>query len=307
MGGGVAAILGLAGGAALAIAGAWALARGARALPAAIAGVAIVYCAAWPAFAFSVGASVAGLPGASVGVVTGAAVAATFLSAVIASGVEGGPQMRGVRAFAVAAAASAAVLIGVAYDGQVTAVEGGMMLLGAGAVSWQLAQARGLFAAAAIEGDGRAPSKVLAVGWGLAGLAVVGVGVWLAMLAINALTVSRPDGDLMLGLTVLGLGAALPGLVWTIQARRRGEGQQSLLKICAGMALGMMGGLGCAALVHPVYVSDTFLRAPAMAIAASAVVLLVIAFSKLRAPRFAVGLGVLIYAGFTAAFLGAFG
>ncbi len=306
--GGVLAILGLAGGVALAFGGAQAVARGARALPAPAAGIIGTASAAWLAFAFAVGASVARLPGAAVGAVAGGLVATAFLTAVIgACASETSPK--GVRPFAVAAAAAVAVLIGVAYDGQISLSEGGMMLLGAVAVGWQMVQAKALFrpADAASADAAVAPNLPAAAGWMVLGLAVIGLATWLLTAAVDALSLGRPDGDLKLGLTVLGLAAALPGLALTVSAARRGEGGPALVKIMAGTALGLLAGLGAAALVHPIYVSDAFLGAPTVAVSAGAMILLLIAFTGVRPPRAAIVLGAVVYLGFLAAFLGVFG
>lgn len=308
MTGGVLAILGLAGGVALAFAGAQALTRGARALPVAAAGLVGAASAAWPAFAFAVGASAANLPGAAVGAVAGGLIATAFLTAVIGACASETPA-KGVRAFAVAAAASVAVLIGVAYDGQISPSEGGMMLLGAVAVGWQMVQAKSLFRPAEAAGADAvvAPKPVLAAGWTILGLAVIALATWLLTNAVDALSVGRPDGDLKLGLTVLGLAAALPGLVLTVAAARRGEGGPALVKIMAVTALGLLAGLGAASLIHPVYVSDAFLGAPTVAAAAGAAILLLVAFTGVRPPRAAIILGAVVYLGFLAAFLGVFG
>ncbi|HWE46703.1 MAG TPA: hypothetical protein VG407_11820 [Caulobacteraceae bacterium] len=305
---GVLAILGLAGGVALAFAGAWAVTRGARALPVAAAGFVGAASAAWPAFAFSVGASAAHLPGASVGAVAGGLIATAFLTAVIGASAGGLPP-RGVRPFAVAVALAVAVLIFVAYDGQISRSEGGMMVLLAVAVGWQMLQAKSLFRPAeAVTADAViAPNPLLAAGWTTLGLAVIALATWLLTSAIDALSLGRPDGDLKLGLTVLGLAAALPGLVLTVGAARRGEGGPVLVKIMAVTALGLLAGLGAAALVHPISVSDAFLGAPTVAVSAGAVILLLIAFTGVKPPRAAIGLGAVVYLGFLAAFLGVFG
>ncbi|HEY3812544.1 MAG TPA: hypothetical protein VGL66_04915 [Caulobacteraceae bacterium] len=306
MTGGVVAILGLAGGVALAFAGAQAMTRGARALPVAAAGLVGAACAAWPAFAIAVGASVARLPGAAVGTVAGGMVATAFLTALIGASASAATPPKGVRAFAVAAAASVAVLIGVAYDGQISLSEGGMMLLGAAAVGWQMVQAKSLFRPADTEAT-VASQPLLAAAWLVLGLAVIGLATWLLTTAVAALSLGRPDGDLKLGLTVLGLAAALPGLVLTVGAARRGEGGPTLVKIMAVTALGLLAGLGAAAMVRPVYVSDAFLGAPTVGVAAGAMILLLIGFTGVKPPRAAIVLGAVVYLGFLAAFLGAFG
>ena len=69
----------------------------------------------------------------------------------------GGMPQKGVRPFAVAVALSVAVLIFVAYDGQISRSEGGMMVLLALAVGWQMLQAKTLFrpeAAATVQSRG---------------------------------------------------------------------------------------------------------------------------------------------------------
>jgi cation:H+ antiporter len=186
-----------------------------------------------------------------------------------------------------------------------------MMLLGAVAVGWQMAQAKFLFRAGGpeqIEAPAKgAPNLALPAAWFLSGLAATAAATWLTMASVDGLTVNRPDGDLTVGLTVLGLGVALPGLVSTVGAARRGEGGPALVKIMAGTALGLLAGLGAAALVRPVYVTESFLRAPTAAVAAGALLLLVIAFARLKPPRAVIALGAVVYLGFLLSFLGVFG
>ena len=184
-----------------------------------------------------------------------------------------------------------------------------MMLLGAVAVGWQMVQAKPLFRPAEATTPDAAvpPNPLLAAGWTVLGLAVIALATWLLTWAVDALSLGRPDGDLKLGLTVLGLAGALPGLVLTVGAARRGEGGAVLVKIMAVTALGLLAGLGAAALVHPVYVSDAFLGAPTVGVAAGAMILLLIAFTGVRPPRAAIVLGAVVYLGFLAAFLGVFG
>jgi cation:H+ antiporter len=308
MTGGVVAILGLVGGVVLAFAGAGALRRGSRAFfSGAAGGLAVVACFALPEFAFTLRASVENLPGAAVGVVAGSLTANAFLAAVIAAtGTQ--TQVKGARAFAIASAAAAAVLIAVAYDGVITKTEGGMMLLGAVAVVWQLVGAKAQFVATDKPAESpSASARLLALAWAAAGVAFLLAGTWLALRGTQTLSVGRPDGDLMIGLTALGFGAALPETVSAILAARRGDGGRAFLNLSAGVSLMLLGALGAAALVRPIAVSESFLHAPTAAVAASALVLLLIALSKGPAPRLAVGAGVLVYGGFLAAFLGAFG
>ena len=308
MTGGVLAILGLAGGVALAFAGAQALTPGARALPVAAAGLVGAASAAWPAFAFAVGASAANLPGAAVGAVTGGLIATAFLTAVIGACASETPA-KGVRAFAVAAAASVAVLIGVAYDGQISLSEGGMMLLGAVAVGWQMVQAKSLFRPAEAAGADAAvpPKPLLASGWTVLGLAVIALATWLLTEAVAAAVARPPRRRSEARPDRAGPRRRPAGSDPDRRRRKTRGGRTGPGEDHGGDRARPARRPGRRGLVRPIYVSDAFLGAPTVAVAAGAMILLLIAFTGVKPPRSAIVLGAVVYLGFLAAFLGAFG
>jgi cation:H+ antiporter len=304
MTGGVLTILGLLVGVLLAFAGGEALTRGARRLfagTAGVAGLAAVICSALPEYAFAMRASAIDLSGAAVGAVAGSLTANAFLAAVISSSnlVE---RARGTMAFGLITVTAAVLLIVVAFDGYIGRVEGGLMLAAALIAAWQ---------AMRIDHDPEAPKLAARPGPGLAwlafGLVLLLGGAWLALEQVRSFAIGLPDGDLIIGLSVLGLGAALPETMAAIAAMRRGEGAQSLLNVLVGVSLVLFGALGAAALVKPLKVADSFLRAPLVGVSASAVLLLVLAFRKKALPRAAPAVGAIVYLAFLVAFLKAGG
>lgn len=292
MGGGLAAIAGLILGVLLAFAGGEALNRGVRALLAGVAGLAAflaVLASAAPEYAFALRAAFLDLPGAVVGTAAGSLAANALIGALVAaSGTEAAEK--GARTFAVFSALGAAVLIGAAFDGQIGQTEGGLMLIAALVIAWLSAKND-----LAASDELLKPRPLPGLGWLVAGAALVAGGSWLALGAVEGLAHGRPEGDLLAGLTALGLGAALPEIAAAVVAARKGEGGQALVNISTGVALVLFGAVGAAALVRPVRVSDAFLGVPALAVALGAVVLLGLALARKRLPRWAVGVGGLTY------------
>ncbi|HYE42256.1 MAG TPA: hypothetical protein VEA15_02590 [Caulobacteraceae bacterium] len=294
------ALLGLLVGVLLAFAGGEALTRGFRGLiaPAAagLAAFVAVLASAIPEYAFAMRAAALDLSGAAVGAVAGSFIANAFIAGfVAASGAE--DQARGARTFAVASAVAAGALLFVAFDGVITRAEGGMMLAGALLVAARAARLD------VTSGD-PAPAAGAAVSIGLlllGGLLALG-GTWLALEQTADLARGRADGDLFVGLTMLGAGAALPEIAAAFVAARKGCGARGFVNVAAGTALTLFGAVGAAALVRPLAVSDAFHGAPAVAVAVAAVVLMAVAASKRRLPRgFAVA-GFAAWAGAMAAF-----
>lgn len=300
MAGGVLAILGLVFGVLLAFAGGEALTRGTRRLFAGAAGMAAlgaVICSALPEYAFAMRASSIGLSGAAVGAVAGSLTANAFVAAVIAAS-NTSERPKGTGAFGLIAAVAAVVLIGVAFDGSIGRVEGGIMLAAALVAAWQASRLEA--GEAQVEGASR---PAAAVGWFAFGVVLLLGGTWLAMEQVKALSVGLPDRDLIIGLAALGLGAALPEIVAAVSAVRRKEGPQALLNVLVGVSLVLFGALGAAALVHPIAVAESFLRAPLVAVAVSAVLLLVLALRSKPLPRAAPAVGMVMYLAFLVAFL----
>jgi len=301
MAGGVLAILGLVFGVLLAFAGGEALTRGVRRAFAGAAGMAAlgaVICSALPEYAFAMRASSIGLSGAAVGAVAGSLTANAFVAAVIAAA-NTGERPKGTGAFGLIAAVAAVVLIGVAFDGSIGRVEGGIMLVAALVAAWQASRLQSGEAAE----PPAASRPAVALGWFAFGALLLAGGAWLALTQVQRLSVGLPARDLVIGLAALGLGAALPEIVAAVSAVRRKEGPQALLNVLVGVSLVLFGALGAAALVHPIAVAESFLRAPLVAVAVSAVLLLVLALRAKPLPRAAPAVGMVMYLAFLVAFL----
>jgi cation:H+ antiporter len=304
MSGGVLAIPGLLIGVLLAFAGGEALTRGARALlagAAGLAGFAAVLATVMPELAFAMRASALDLPGAAVGAVAGSLTANALIGSVIAATAVGEP-VRGARTFTALTALGAAALIVAAFDGTIGQTEGGLMLLAALFTAWRSARM------AADPSDALLKSRPgPGLLWIVLGAVLIVGGAWLALEAVASLAAGRSEGDLIAGLTALGLGAALPEIAAAAVAARKGEGAQGFVNVATGTALVLFGALGAATLVRPLRVSDAFLGAPVIAVATSALVLLGIGLVRRRLPKAAAAVGLVAYLGFLGAFLAGVG
>jgi cation:H+ antiporter len=294
---GAAASLGLFGGALLLLAARWLVERGRRGLAGgATATLTEIGAMALGPVALCVAAQIQGFPGAALGVVAGSFVVNALLAAVVAaSGANG--QAQGARRFAIVSALAAAVLILAVFNGEVSRVEGALMLLAALAVAaWA---ARSQYRA----GSSQKPASLSALAWlALGTLAMLG-GAWLAISGTATLSTGRPDGDLVTGLSILALAAALPNVAVAWRARREGEGGAAFVDIAAGSAATVLGGVGAGALVRPLTAPEAFLGLPALAAAASALSLIGLALGGLRAPTPVVALAGAVYAAFLWAFV----
>ncbi len=299
MAGGPGAILGLLCGVLLAFAGGEALSRGSRALLAGAAGLAAfaaVLCSAVPEYAFAMRASAINLPGAAVGAIAGSFAVNALIAAVVASSGSGEP-VRGARGFAVFSALAATVLITAAFDGRISRSEGELMVAAALFVAWRAARLE------SGEEVALKPKPLAGIGWLAFGVALTAAGTWLALEQVFKLSGGLQGPDLTVGLIALGIGAALPETVAAVRAARRGEGAQAFVNIATGASLTLLGALGAAAMVRPVVVYEAFLGVPTAAVVVSALVLLLLAFTRVKAPKIAVALGAMVYLGFLVAFV----
>ena len=269
-----------------------------------LAATAAALALATPAFAFSTLCARAGLSGGALGAAAGgfAGIAAVGALTAWAGSNE---KARGASTLAACAGLAAAAVMVTGFDGRITMPEGRLMLLFAFAillVSWR-GRAEGAAAAAAPARTPPGAPPVLA-GFALAalGAAALTAAAWGAVAEIGPLAGRRADGDLELGLTVLGLGVCVPSLVVAWRAVRRGEGGPAFVE-CAGAAgLGLAGGLGAAALVTPLTISEAFLTWPAVGLCLGAAALVAMASVRPRpAPRIR-AVGGLVYVGLLAAF-----
>ena len=276
------ALLGLLVGVLLAFAGGEALTRGSRGLiapsAAGLAAFVAVLASAVPEYAFAMRAAWLDLPGAALGAVAGSFVANAFVAGLLAAtGIE--DEARGGRTFAAASAIAAGALLFAAFDGTITRTEGGWMLLGALVVAVRAARLD-----ARSEDEGARATPAVAVGLLAIGAGLAVAGTWLALDQVEALARGRADGDLFVGLTMLGAGAALPEVAAAFIAARKGCGSRGFVNVAAGTALTLFGAIGAAALLRPLPVADAFLGAPAAALAIAAVVLMITAAARRRLP-----------------------
>jgi cation:H+ antiporter len=298
------ALFGLVVGVLLAFAGGEALTRGSRALlaPAALglAAFVAVVASAIPEFAFAMRAAQLDLPGAAIGAVAGSFIANAFVAAMVALGGygESEAEVRGGRTFSVASAIAAGALLFVAFDGQISRTEGGMMLAGAVLVAIRAARID------MKSDDPAGPRTALPVALLLVmlGVLLAGGGTWLALREVQAWAQGRPDGDLVAGLTMLGAGAALPEVAAAFTAAGQGRGARGFVNVTVGTSLTLFGAVGAAALIRPLVVSDAFFPVPAVTVAVAAVVLMIVAAARRRVHRAFVLAGFLAWMASLAAF-----
>jgi cation:H+ antiporter len=264
-----------------------------------LAGVAAPLVLAAPAFAFAVFSARAGLSGAALGAATGGFTGLGLTAAVVAwAGAR--EKAKGAASLAAGAALAAAAVMITGFDGQIRMSEGRLMLLFAVAVILACWRSR-------LDLKPSPSPAALQSPWAGLLLALVGgaalvLGAGLAASEVGPLAGRRADGDLEIGLTALGVGVCLPSLVTVWLAVRRGEGGPAFVEVAAAGALGLAGGLGAAALVTPLNISETFMGWPAAGASLAAAGMVAMAAAR---PRPATGLrvaGGVVYAGLLAAF-----
>lgn len=270
----------------------WLAGSGLRAVGSRGLGRILALCA--PALVFAIGSAASGAPAAAVGTALGLLTATTFLAALLIAS-EAPERGSGAHGYAMALVFAAVVLFAVAFDGRIGSGEGVAMLACAGLVAWRLPPV-----ASALHdrpGSGRAWLWV-----GAGSVAVLG-GAWLAIFGARTLMIGRPDGDLMAGLCGLGPAAAAP-LIWRAwRGRESGEGGTAFREIVAALALCLFAMLGLAALVRPLPVPDSFLRAPLIGLSLSAAVMLWLTIGRRPVPRSAPAVGLIVYLALFVAYL----
>jgi cation:H+ antiporter len=261
--------------------------------------VAAAVALAAPSIAFAAWAARRGLAGAALGAVAGGFAGVAFTSAVVAWSAALARPRRASTLAACALLAAAAVGI-TAFDGRVTMPEGRLMLLAALAILLAAWRARPEGPVNGAESAGRGAPLGLLIA--LAGAGVLAFGAWLAVAQIAPLAGRRADGDLELGLTALGVGAALPSLAVALRAARRGEGGPALVEVTTAAAVGLAAGLGTAALIMPLSITEAFLGAPLAGLALAAAAFLALAAAPPRPVRGLKVMGGLVYVGLLAVF-----
>jgi Ca2+/Na+ antiporter len=297
--GGLVASAGLLGGILLAAAGALALRRGLMSALSAwprLAGTVAPIALSTPAFAYAAFSARAGLPGAALGAAAGGFTGIAATAAVTAwAGAKG--KAKGASTLAACGALAAAAVMTTGFDSRVTMAEGRLMLLFSIAmilVSWRGRPS----ALPAPTPGGRTGGAAIA----LVGAVLLTFGAWFAVSQVGPLVGRRADGDLEIGLTVLGFGVCLPTFVVVWGAARRGEGGQAFVEAAGAAALGLAGGLGAASLIMPITISEAFLGWPAAGLCLGALVLVALASMAPRPVRGMRVAGGLLYAGLLAAF-----
>lgn len=254
---------------------------------------------ALPLLLICIGAAIAGMAGAAIGAAAGALTAATLLTLVIAATASPG-RLRGTRSFAVTVAVAAVAMILAAFDAQIGRSEGVLLTAAAGFAGWS-----GFRLSDAGDAHWRMTSRGLTLA--ITGALALLIGTALALYQAPELAVGLPDGALMIGLTALGTAAAAPQAMFAVGRVRAGRGEEMLRETIVTGAICLFGGVGVAALIHPLSVPESFLRAPLLVLGFDLVVLIWIAFMRKALPRAAPLVGAVVYAAALVAYLKADG
>lgn len=281
-----------------AFAGAELLARGlaasARGPLLLLGGAAAALAATAPEILFAARASWDGAASMVLGLTAGSLVANALLVAPVAAGSANAPQSRSAKFLALWTAAGALALIALAFDGELSRLDGGVLT--AGAV---------LAAVAAVLTGGRGADRPRQAAWAvaaglLAGILLLLVGAAAAVDGALRSPAFAAGGGLLAGLTLFGFAAALPELAAAVSASRRGGGDVALSNVAAGAAMAVFGAPGVAALVQPMAVDAAFMSLPAASLAAAAALLAVLVLAGGRLPRWAIAATAPVYLAFLA-------
>ncbi len=279
------ALAGLLGGAAITALGAVGLRQGlvaALGVWPRVAATAAPLALSTPIFAFSAWAARDGLAGAALGAAAGGFVGIALTAAVLAWSGARETARRASTLSACSVLAAAAVVV-TAFDGKVTQPEGRLMLLASIAiilVSWR---SRAEAPALGAEPGDRRPLRGGLVA--LLGAIAVTLGAFWAAGAVAPLAGRRADGDLELGLSVLGLAGAAPSIFVAWRAARRGEGGAAFVEVATAGALGLAGAVGTSALILSLSISEAFLDAPLLGLCLAGGVFVALAALRPRQVR----------------------
>jgi cation:H+ antiporter len=256
-------------GLALLVGGAEALVRGASRL-AVLAGIAplvvgltvVAYGTSAPEVAVSIGGALGGQPDISIGNALGSNVFNVLfilgLSALIAP-LTVAPQL--LRFDVPVMIAAAFLLLGLAADGRLGRIDGGLLCAAAVAyTAFVIQQGRRQGAAVRKEyerefGGGRMPRSALQITANF-GLIVLGIGLLVLgarWLVDSAVVMARAAGvdELVIGLTVVAAGTSLPEAATSITAARRGERDIAVGNVVGSNIFNVLVVLGLTALVAP--------------------------------------------------------
>jgi len=194
---------------------------------------------------------------------------------------------------AVVAAVAGAAAVVVVSDDSVTRFEG-ILLVGAylvivGLLWWRERTPPPIGELAELQDHGEDRPSLLAVGWVVAGLAVMVAGGLIAVDGAQRFVSETGSDDTTVGLTLLGLAtsAEMLALVWS--AHRRGLGEVALAGVLGAVAYNATVSLGVAAIVRPLGLRGGAVLVSVAAVAAA--VMSLVALLRGRRVGRALGLG----------------
>ena len=245
-----------------------------------------------PELIVSVQAALAGQPGIAIGNVIGSNIGNILLilgiSALIAPLVIPGRKLWRDLAFMLAAAATLWVML---LDGQVTRVDGLILLAGLAA----------FLVVAFIAGQGHPPedgdTETFGPNWKpwvMTGAGLVALVIGARFLVDSATTIARDFGisEAVIGLTIVAVGTSLPELATSVIAAFRKHTEISVGNIVGSNIFNIFGILGITALIAPIPAEARFAAIDMWWVAASSLGLAAVAFALGGLPRIA-GAGLL--------------
>ena len=245
-----------------------------------------------PELIVSVQAALAGQPGIAIGNVIGSNIGNVLLilgiSALIAPLIIPGRKLWRDLAFMLAATAAIWMML---LDGQVTRVDGMILLAGLAA----------FLTVAFIAGSGHPPEggDTETFGqnwkpWAMTGAGLVGLVIGARFLVDSATTIARDFGisEAVIGLTIVAIGTSLPEMATSVIAAFRKHTEISVGNIVGSNIFNIFGILGITAVIAPIPAEARFAAIDMWWVAASSVGLAVVAFALGGLPRIA-GAGLL--------------
>lgn len=143
----------------------------------------------------------------------------------------------------------------------------------------------------------REESRLWNVGLAVTGLVLLALGAHLLVAAATVFARYIGLSDLVVGLTVVAVGTSLPELATSLLAAFRKEADIAVGNAVGSNVLNILGVLGPAALLHPLAIAPSLLRFELPVMIAVSVLLLPLAWTRLRLERWE---GALLVTGYVA-------
>jgi cation:H+ antiporter len=202
---------------------------------------------------------------------------------------------------------ASALLVALVLNGSLGRVEGGVLVVGLVAYFWYLIRScrkepprtEAAFDAYQRERDccPGDESRMRNLAIAAAGLVVLAVGAHLIVAAATVFALALGLSELVIGLTVVAIGTSLPELATSVLAAVRKEADIAVGNAVGSNVLNILGVLGPTALVRPLAIDTTLLTFELPVMLAASVLLLPLAWTRLRLERWE---GALLLGGYVA-------